>query len=86
MSATVTRLWQELATRRTSTVVAFAAPTTGAGWGKFIREQDELPALRECFARTPNSKDIHEVRARWDAYERYGCGALEDSFFDPRNG
>ena len=34
MSATVKRMWQDLVTPRSSTVVAFAAPTTGSSWGQ----------------------------------------------------
>jgi hypothetical protein len=55
----------------------------------FIREQEELHARakRECSARTANGEDVRDVRARWEAYARYGCcGALDDAFFDPRNG
>jgi hypothetical protein len=55
----------------------------------FIREQEELHARanRECSARAANGEDARDVRARWEAYERYGCcGALDDAFFDPRNG
>jgi hypothetical protein len=34
MSATVKRMWQDTATKRSSSVVAFAAPTTGSSWGQ----------------------------------------------------
>jgi hypothetical protein len=55
----------------------------------FIREQEELHARakKECSARAANGEDARDVRARWEAFERYGCcGALDDAFFDPRNG
>jgi hypothetical protein len=55
----------------------------------FIREQEELHARakQECSARAANGEDARDVRARWEAFERYNCcGALEDTFFDPRNG
>jgi hypothetical protein len=54
----------------------------------FIREQEKLHARakRECSAHAANGEDVRDVRARWEAYERYGCGALDGAFFDPRNG
>jgi hypothetical protein len=55
----------------------------------FIREQEELHARakQKCSARAANGEDARDVRARWEAFERYGCcGALEETFFDPRNG
>jgi hypothetical protein len=55
----------------------------------FIREQKELHsrAKKECSARAANGEDARDVRVRWEAFKRYGCcGALGDSFFDPRNG
>jgi hypothetical protein len=55
----------------------------------FIREHEELNARakKECSAREANGEDARDVRARWEQFERYGCcGALDDAFFDPRNG
>jgi hypothetical protein len=34
MSATVKRMWQDLATKRSSSVVALATPTIGSSWGQ----------------------------------------------------
>jgi hypothetical protein len=55
----------------------------------FIREHGELNARakKECSAREANGEDARDVRARWEQFERYSCcGALDDAFFDPRNG
>jgi hypothetical protein len=55
----------------------------------FIREHELLNARakKECSAREANGEDARDVRARWEQFERYGCcGALDDAFFDPRNG
>jgi hypothetical protein len=56
---------------------------------KFIREYEELnaQAKKKCSAREANGEDARDVRARWEQFERYSClGALDDAFFDPRNG
>ena len=38
-------------------------------------------------AREANGEDVRTVRASWEAFNCYGCfGALDDAFFDPRNG
>jgi hypothetical protein len=55
----------------------------------FIREHEELnaQAKKECSAREANGEDARDVRTRWEQFERYSClGALDDAFFDPRNG
>jgi hypothetical protein len=55
----------------------------------FIREQKALHAraTQMLHARAANGEDVRTVRASWEAFERYGCfGALDDAFFDPRNG
>jgi hypothetical protein len=44
-------------------------------------------AYQECSTLAANGEDARDVRARWEAFERYGCcGAFEDTFFDLRNG
>jgi hypothetical protein len=55
----------------------------------FIREQEahNARATRMLQAREANGEDVRTVRASWEAFVRYGCfGALDDAFFDPRNG
>ena len=55
----------------------------------FIREHEELNerAKKECSAREAHGEDARDARARWEQFERYSClGALDDAFFDPRNG
>jgi hypothetical protein len=55
----------------------------------FIREYRALQerAKQACDERADNGEDVRTVRARWDAFVRYGhYGALNDAFFDPRNG
>ena len=51
------------------------------------REAHNAQATRMLQAREANGEDVRTVRASWEAYNRYGCfGALDDAFFDPRNG
>jgi mRNA-degrading endonuclease HigB of HigAB toxin-antitoxin module len=51
------------------------------------REAHNAQATRMLQAREANGEDARTVRASWEAYNRYGCfGALDDAFFDPRNG
>jgi hypothetical protein len=50
-------------------------------------ESIHAQAHQECSTRAANGEDARDVRARWEAFERYGCcGAFEDTFFDLRNG
>jgi hypothetical protein len=38
-------------------------------------------------AREAYGEDVRTIHASWEAFDRYGCfGALDDAFFDPRNG
>jgi hypothetical protein len=51
------------------------------------REAHNAQATRMLQAREANGEDVRTVRASWEAFNRYGCfGALDDAFFDPRNG
>ena len=51
------------------------------------RKAHSAQATRMLQAREANGEDARTVRASWEAYNRYGCfGALDDAFFDPRNG
>jgi aryl-alcohol dehydrogenase-like predicted oxidoreductase len=62
---------------------------TFAASDSFIREQEahNARATRMLQAREANGEDVRTVRASWEAFDRYGCfGALDDAFFDPRNG
>jgi hypothetical protein len=54
-----------------------------------IREHEAIHARtkQECSTRAANGEDARDVRARWEAFERYGCcDAFEDTFFASRNG
>jgi hypothetical protein len=55
----------------------------------FIRKINALHAraTQMLQAREANGEDERTVRASWEAFVRYGClGALDDAFFDHRNG